>query len=237
MERRGLQMIMEDPPDLIVSDVMMPEMDGIRLCKAIKETELLAHLPIILLTARTSRVYELEGLGMGAESYITKPFNAQMLKSRIYAILKNRQHLREFYRKLLFFEPVKENQLSPEEKLVHQAIELVEAHLEDSSFNVQRLAEMLHQSQSSLYRKIKAVTGKSLVEFVRDVRLRKAAEMIRTGDLTITEIAYKVGFSSIKYFRQCFKNLYDMTPSAFGQLKEVPQQNNGLRQPIRSIGS
>lgn len=235
--KEALQMIMEDPPDLIVSDVMMPEMDGIRLCKAIKETELIAHLPIILLTARTSRVYELEGLGMGAESYITKPFNAQMLKSRIYAILKNRQHLREYYRKQLFFEPVKENQLSPEEKLVHQAIELVEAHLEDSSFNVQRLAEMLHQSQSSLYRKIKAVTGKSLVEFVRDVRLRKAAEMIRTGDLTITEVAYKVGFSSIKYFRQCFKNLYHMTPSAFGQLKEVPQQTNGLIQPIRSIGS
>ncbi|NRB46706.1 MAG: response regulator [Saprospiraceae bacterium] len=234
--KEGLQMIMEDPPDLIVSDVMMPEMDGIRLCKAIKETELIAHLPIILLTARTSRVYELEGLGMGAESYITKPFNAQMLKSRIYAILKNRQHLREYYRKQLFFEPVKENQLTPEEKLVHQAIELVEAHLEDADFNVQRLAEMLHQSQSSLYRKIKAVTGKSLVEFVRDVRLRRAAEMIRTGDLTITEIAYKVGFSSIKYFRQCFKNLYQMTPSAFGQLKEVPQQNNGLIQSIRSIG-
>lgn len=234
--KEGLQMIMEGPPDLIVSDVMMPEMDGIRLCKAIKETELIAHLPIILLTARTSRVYELEGLGMGAESYITKPFNAQMLKSRIYAILKNRQHLREYYRKQLFFEPVKENQLTPEEKLVHQAIELVEAHLEDADFNVQRLAEMLHQSQSSLYRKIKAVTGKSLVEFVRDVRLRKAAEMIRTGDLTITEIAYKVGFSSIKYFRQCFKNLYQMTPSAFGQLKEVPQQNNGLIQSIRSIG-
>ena len=110
--KEGLQMIMEDPPDLIVSDVMMPEMDGIRLCKAIKETELIAHLPIILLTARTSRVYELEGLGMGAESYITKPFNAQMLKSRIYAILKNRQHLREYYRKQLFFEPVKENQLT-----------------------------------------------------------------------------------------------------------------------------
>ncbi len=235
--KEALQIIMEDPPDLIVSDVMMPEMDGIRLCKAIKETELIAHLPIILLTARTSRVYELEGLGMGAESYITKPFNAQMLKSRIYAILKNRQHLREYYRKQLFFEPVKENQLSPEEKLVHQAIELVEAHLEDASFNVQRLAEMLHQSQSSLYRKIKAVTGKSLVEFVRDVRLRKAAEMIRTGDYTITEVAYKVGFSSIKYFRQCFKNLYQMTPSAFGQLKEVPQQMNGLIQPIRSIGS
>lgn len=235
--KEALSMVLENPPDLIVSDVMMPVMDGIRFCKAIKETELVAHLPIILLTARTSKVYELEGLDMGAESYITKPFNVQMLKSRIYTILKNRQYLREFYRKQLFFEPVKENQLSPEEKLVHQAIEIVEAHLEDATFNVQRLAEMLHQSQSSLYRKIKAVTGKSLVEFVRDVRLRKAAEMIRAGDLTITEIAYKVGFSSIKYFRQCFKNLYDMTPSAFGQLKEVPKQTKGLVQPIRSVGS
>ena len=235
--KEALSMILENPPDLIVSDVMMPVMDGIRFCKAIKDTELVAHLPIILLTARTSKVYELEGLEMGAESYITKPFNVQMLKSRIYTILKNRQYLREFYRKQLFFEPVKENQLSPEEKLVHQAIEIVEAHLEDATFNVQRLAEMLHQSQSSLYRKIKAVTGKSLVEFVRDVRLRKAAEMIRSGDLTITEIAYKVGFSSIKYFRQCFKNLYDMTPSAFGQLKEIPTQTKGLVQPIRSVGS
>lgn len=235
--QEALEMILADPPDLIVSDVMMPVMDGIRLCKAIKESELIAHLPIVLLTARTSRVYELEGLGMGAESYMTKPFSVQMLKSRIYAILQNRQHLREYYRKQLFFEPVKENQLSPEEKLVHQAIELVEAHLEDANFNVQRLAEMLHQSQSSLYRKIKAVTGKSLVEFVRDVRLRKAAEMIRAGDLTITEIAYRVGFSSIKYFRQCFKNLYQMTPSAFGQLKELPQQDSDSLHAARSIGN
>lgn len=233
--QEALELILADPPDLIISDVMMPVMDGIRLCKAIKESELIAHLPIVLLTARTSRVYELEGLGMGAESYMTKPFNVQMLKSRIYAILQNRQHLREYYRKQLFFEPVKENQLSPEEKLVHQAIELVELHLEDADFSVQRLAELLHQSQSSLYRKIKAVTDKSLVEFVRDVRLRKAAELIRAGDLTITEIAYKVGFSSIKYFRQCFKNLYKMTPSAFGQLKDLPQ----LEQPqrIRSVSN
>lgn len=227
--KEALEIILDNPPDIVVSDVMMPIMDGIRLCKSIKEHELIAHLPVILLTARTSRVYELEGLDMGAESYITKPFNAELLKSRIYAILKNREHLREYYRKQLFFESVKENQLSPEEKLVHQAIEIVEANLGDTDFNVQRLAELLFQSQSSLYRKIKTVTGKSLVEFVRDVRLRKAAQLIQEGELSITEIAYKVGFSSIKYFRQCFKKLYHVTPSAFGEAATPTRQDTGAK--------
>ncbi len=227
--KEALEIILDNPPDIVVSDVMMPIMDGIRLCKSIKEHELIAHLPVILLTARTSRVYELEGLDMGAESYITKPFNAELLKSRIYAILKNREHLREYYRKQLFFESVKENQLSPEEKLVHQAIEIVEANLGDTNFNVQRLAELLFQSQSSLYRKIKTVTGKSLVEFVRDIRLRKAAQLIQEGELSITEIAYKVGFSSIKYFRQCFKKLYQVTPSAFGEASRPTRQDTGTK--------
>lgn len=227
--KEALEIILDNPPDIVVSDVMMPIMDGIRLCKSIKEHELIAHLPVILLTARTSRVYELEGLDMGAESYITKPFNAELLKSRLYAILKNREHLREYYRKQLFFESVKENQLSPEEKLVHQAIEIVEANLGDTNFNVQRLAELLFQSQSSLYRKIKTVTGKSLVEFVRDIRLRKAAQLIQEGELSITEIAYKVGFSSIKYFRQCFKKLYQVTPSAFGEASRPARQDTGTK--------
>ncbi|MEZ5041632.1 MAG: two-component regulator propeller domain-containing protein [Saprospiraceae bacterium] len=215
--QEALEMIMDAPPDLVVSDVMMPVMDGIRLCKCIKENELTAHLPVILLTARTSKVYELEGMDMGAESYITKPFNAQLLKAKMMTILKNREHLREYYRKQLFFEPIKESQLSPDEKLVHQAIQIIEANLEDADFNVQKLAEMLFQSQSSLYRKVKTVTDKSLVEFVRDVRLRKAAQLIQQGELSITEIAYQVGFSSIKYFRQCFKKQYDMTPSAYSE--------------------
>ncbi|MEL7342393.1 MAG: DNA-binding response regulator, partial [Bacteroidota bacterium] len=130
---------------------------------------------VILLTARTSNVFEQKGLINGAEDYITKPFDLQLLVSKIFSVLKNRELLREFYRKQMFFEPVKEHQLSPDEKLTHRAIQLIETHLDDPEFKVQKLAQMLGHSQSSLYRKIKETTDKSLVEFIRDVRLRKAA--------------------------------------------------------------
>ena len=211
----GYEMAVSETPDLIVSDVMMPVLDGISMLQKIKSNELIAHIPIILLTARTSTVFEQKGLITGAEDYITKPFDLNTLITKIYSFLKNRERLMEFYRRQLFFEPVKENQLSPDEKLTHRAIELIETHLDDPEFSVQKLARLLSHSQSSLYRKIKQVTDKSLVEFIRDVRLRKAAQLLHENELTITQVAYTVGFNDVKYFRKHFKKLYQVNPSEF----------------------
>ena len=210
--------IQEDAPDLIVSDVMMPVMNGIQLCQQVKSNELLAHIPLILLTARTAAVYQKEGLEYGAEAYITKPFTITYLLTRIGAILQNREHLRAFYRKRLFLEPVRENRLSRDEQLVMEAIKTVEAHLDDDQFNVRELSRLLGQSKSTLYRKIKLVTGKTAVEFIRDIRLRHAARLLVEGDLTVKEVAYRVGFSDLRYFRKCFHNLYQINPSGFAKL-------------------
>lgn len=213
--QEGLERVQLDSPDLVISDVMMPVMDGIKMCEQIKANELTAHIPVILLTARTSTVYEKEGLSLGAEAYITKPFNVRLLISRINSILRNRERVQEFYRKQLFLEPIHENHLSPEEKLTHRAIQFIEERLDDPDFNVQKLAEGLGLSQSGLYRKIKQTTHKSLVEFIRDVRLRKAAQLLQHGDLSVAEIAYLVGFNDLKYFRSHFKKLYQVNPSEF----------------------
>ncbi|MEL6255197.1 MAG: two-component regulator propeller domain-containing protein, partial [Bacteroidota bacterium] len=211
----GFKMALDEMPDLIVSDIMMPVLDGISMVQKIKSHDLISYIPIILLTARTSNVFEQKGLMTGAEDYITKPFDLKLLISKIFSFLKNRELLREFYRKQLFFEPVKEHQLSPDEKLTHQAIQLIESHLDDPGFNVQKLAQLLSHSQSSLYRKIKEITDKSLVEFIREVRLRKAAQLLNEEELSITEIAYAVGFNDVKYFRKHFKKLYLQTPSEY----------------------
>ncbi|MEM6800649.1 MAG: two-component regulator propeller domain-containing protein [Bacteroidota bacterium] len=213
--QEGYKLALEENPDLIVSDIMMPVLDGISMLQRIKSNELISHIPIILLTARTSTVFEQKGLITGAEDYISKPFDLKLLISKIYSFLKNRERLMEFYRKQIFFEPVKENQLSPEEKLTHRSIQVVEAHLDDPEFNVQKLAQILSHSQSSLYRKIKQITDKSLVEFIRDIRLRKAAQLLNEDELSITQIAYAVGFNDVKYFRKHFKRLYQLNPSEF----------------------
>ncbi len=219
--KEGYEMTLEYLPDLVISDVMMPVLDGIGMCEKLKSNDLTAHIPIVLLTARTSQVYESNSLEIGAEDYITKPFSVTSLKSKLVSILKNREYLKEYYRKQLFFESTSDSPLNREEKLVFKAIQLVEAHLEDINFDVGQLAEELYLSQSNLYRKIKMVTGKSVVEFIRDVRLKNAAQLLREGELSVTEVAYKVGFSSVKYFRKCFKKLYQLNPSEFRDIEVV----------------
>ncbi len=211
------QRIIKKAPDLIISDVMMPVMNGIQLCNKLKSHELLAHIPIILLTARTATVYQNEGLETGAEDYITKPFSMNHLRAKMVTILQNREYLQNFYRKQLFLEPVKESQLSRDEQLVLRAIQVVENNLRQEQFNLPELARLLGHSKSTLYRKIKMVTGKTAVEFMRDVRLRRAAQLLVDGNLTVKEVAYQVGFNDLKYFRKCFFKLYDINPSEFAR--------------------
>lgn len=211
----GLKMVTELMPDIIISDVMMPGMSGIELCTRIKEDPELNHIPVILLTAITSPEIKLKGIEGGADDYISKPFEKEMLIARVKAILKTRNNLQRY-----FFNEItlKSNNLkiSQEYKdFLQKCIDIVELHLADQEFNIKTLANEIGMSHSNLYRKIKSISGQSANSFIRFIRLRKAAEIFLTTDSTVAETAYKVGLNDLKYFREQFSKLFGLNPSDY----------------------
>jgi len=217
----GFEKASAEIPDLIISDVMMPGKDGISLCKELKSQITTSHIPIILLTARTSTVYEIEGLKTGADDYITKPFNANVVQARISSLLENRDKMRAHLLNKVRFEPTNaalEDDSDTENAFIHKAILLVENNLENPSFGIETMVDELHMSQSTLYRKIKSLTGLSLTAFIRSVRLKKAAYLILSSDLNLNQIAYEVGFNDYKYFKTSFKKQFECLPSKYKAL-------------------
>ena len=219
----GLQKAMEERPDLILSDVMMPEMDGIEMCAKIKTDFDLCHTPVILLTALTSNDKKMEGLQCGADEYIGKPFNNKMLQARIANILRNRKLLKQkFSQEMATSESPVEIEiqalaLNPiDAKFLEQLEETVKAHLSDSEFDVSVLAKEMALSRSAFYNKLKALSCMSPNEFIMNARLKYAAELLRNHpELQITEIAYQAGFSSLRYFRHCFKTCFNQSPQEY----------------------
>ncbi len=215
----GVEKALEEVPDLIISDVMMPKKDGIALCKELKTNINTSHIPIILLTARTSTVYEIGGLKNGADDYVTKPFNANVIKARISSLLENRDKLRSHFQNKIRFEPASdevEKDSDPENSFIHKAMLLVEENLENEDFGIDTMVQELHMSRSSLFRKIKSLTGFSLSAFIRSVRLKKAAYLILTEeDITLKEVAFQVGFNTYKYFKNSFQKQFNCLPSEY----------------------
>ena len=215
---KGVNEALAHIPDLIVSDVMMPVKDGISLCKELKTNIKTSHIPIILLTARTSTVYEIEGLEHGADDYVKKPFNASIIKARIHSILDNRSKIKTHFLNKIRFEPAQKsikNNEDSETKFINKAIGLVEDNLQDESFDIESLTEKLNMSRSSLFRKIKSLTGLSLSAFIRSIRVKKAAQLILTEDLSLKEIAFEVGFNTYKYFKVSFEKQFKCLPSDY----------------------
>ena len=214
---------MEERPDLILSDVMMPEMNGIEMCSKIKTDFDLCHTPVVLLTALTSNDKKLEGLQCGADEYIGKPFNNKMLQARIANILRNRKLLKQkFSQKMTTSESPAEIEiqalaLNPiDAKFLEQLEETVKAHLSDSEFDVGALAKEMALSRSAFYNKLKALSCMSPNEFIMNARLKYAAELLKNHpELQITEIAYQAGFSSLRYFRHCFKACFNQSPQEY----------------------
>ncbi len=218
--KEGYDMAMEKMPDLIISDVMMPETDGITLCKGLKSHKNTSHIPIILLTARTSTVFEIEGLKTGADDYITKPFNPNVVKARITGLLQNRSRLKEYLTNKIWFEPSDsevDEVNEPENAFIQKAMLVVENNLHNPNFGIDNLVEELHMSQSTLYRKMKSLTDLSLTAFIRSIRLKRAALLILTTDMNLSEIAYDVGFNDYKYFKTCFQKQFQCLPSSYKQ--------------------
>ncbi len=219
----GYEIASSEIPDLIISDVMMPGKDGITLCKELKSQITTSHIPIILLTARTSTVFEIEGLKTGADDYITKPFNAKVIKARIESLIENRKKLQAHLLNKVRFEPTiptnSETDPNLENAFINKAILLVEENLDNPNFGIDNMVDALNMSQSTLYRKIKSLTGLSLTAFIRSIRLKKAAHLlVISDDLNLNQIAYEVGFNDYKYFKVSFKKQFNCLPSKYKDL-------------------
>jgi len=208
----GLNLAKKLSPDIIISDVMMPGLNGIELCNMLKSDILTSHIPIILLTARTQLIFKMEGLETGADDYISKPFNFSMLEVRVWNLIETRQKLRERYQKEINLDPQNIAISNLDEVFLKKILNHIELHITDPELSVEQISRELAMSRSLFYKKIKSLTNQSGIEFVRSVRIKRAAQILAQGQLTVNEVAYMVGFLDVNYFRKCFKEQFNYTP-------------------------
>lgn len=216
----GWNLVLSLQPDLIVSDIMMPQMNGIELCTKIKSDERVSHIPVILLTARNSEEQRIEGFKTGADDYITKPFNFEVLEARINNLLSQREKSQKTFRKTLDIKS-SELQITPlDVKFMERAVKVVEANISSPSFSIEDMGMELGISRAYVFKKILALSGKTPLEFIRTIRLQHAAQLLERSQLSVREIAYKVGFNTPKYFTKYFKEQYNMLPSDYAASKK-----------------
>ncbi len=211
----GIERSIEAPPDLIISDVMMPEMNGIELCRKIRETPEISHIPIILLTARTAEEHYLEGIQSGADEYFGKPVSAPKLIARIQNLLQSRQNIYELFAKQVVVEPTKIAVVPADQLFLKNAIQIAEENMRTEAFDVDAFAQNMAVSRATLNRKIKAITGISPNAFIRTMRLKRAAQLLASSDLSINEIFFQVGFLDASNFSRAFKREFGKSPSDY----------------------
>ena len=211
----GLETATRINPDIIISDVMMPKMDGFELCKRIKEDIATSHIPVILLTAKIDGSDHLEGLKCGADTYITKPFNYTLLEAQIETMLSNRMRMIEKFRQSPLTQEINLSVSSQEEKFLENAIRIVKKNMENPEFDIKIFTEQMQVSNSMLYRKLKALTNLSPNEFIRSVRMKAAIKLLQEKKGNVSEVAYLVGFRDARYFSSCFKKEFNVTPIEF----------------------
>lgn len=211
-------------PDIIVSDVMMPRKNGIELCKDLKTNALTSHIPVVLLTAKSAREDELEGLQTGADAYVVKPFKLDILRTQLLNIHLQRERLKKRFRQEVILEPEDVTVTSADEEFLKKAMAIIEEHMSDAEFNVEALVKAMYISRSKLYLKLKALTGQSTSEFMRTVRLKRAVQLLEKSDYTIKEIMYMTGFNTASYFSKCFKKQFGIVPSEYLKNKKKEQQ-------------
>lgn len=204
-----------EPFDLILSDVMMPEMDGFELCRRVKADLQYSHIPVLLLTAKTDVASKVEGLGTGADIYVEKPFSLEYLRASISALLSNRELVRRHFLESPFAKSEMLTYSKADENFMCKLDQYIMQHLEQAELSVKEMAEEMCMSSSNLFRKLKAITGKSPNEYLRIKRLKKAAELLQQNEYGVTEISLLVGFSSSTYFSSCFKKQFGITPTDF----------------------
>lgn len=211
----GLQVAFSIIPDIIISDVMMPKVSGTELCKQLKEDERTSHIPIILLSAKDDIESNFQGIEVGADDYMPKPFSYKLLKSKLQNLIASRQKLRDRYSKEIILKPTDIAINSAEERFIEKMKEVLDINLTDDSFSAEKFSEEMTMSRMQLHRKLKALTGLSTTEFLRTERLKAAIVLLKDVSLNINEIGYQVGFSSPSYFTKCFKEMFGMLPSEY----------------------
>lgn len=210
------ELLQGESPELIISDVMMPEMDGFEFCKLIKSTFETSHIPVILLTSLCDKSDQLEGLGLGAEDYITKPFDVSLLKQRIKTLVRNREIVRE---KVLQLSAQPDNTdhtiltNALNDSFVKKAVEVIQDNMQNKAFDKDSFALEMHVSASLLYKKMKSLTGQSPSDFIKSIRLNRAMELLQSRKYTITEVSELCGYSSISYFSTVFKKHFGKSPT------------------------
>jgi YesN/AraC family two-component response regulator len=209
----GVKNAFESIPDIIISDVMMPVEDGISLCNTLKQDERTSHIPIILLTAKTGDQHEITGLKVGADAYVTKPFNKAKLLVQIENLLNIRSQLQKRYSKDFKLKDLAVS--NTEQQFLEKLNSILNEFISDNSFSAEIMSKKLLMSRMQLHRKLKALTGLSTTEFITKERLKLALPLLKKSDATISEIAYQVGFNSPSYFSTCFKKHYNTSPDEY----------------------
>ena len=230
----GLQRAADNLPDLIISDVMMPVMDGLEMVRLIKENNNICHIPIIVLSAKASLDDRIAGLEKGIDDYITKPFSATYLKTRIASLLRQRKALQEIYMNKLMegknsssAAPVagsltpSQPQITPyDEQFMEKVMEFMEEQMDNAELTIDEFAEKLMLSRTIFYRKLKSIIGLTPVDFIREIRIKRAVQLIDSGEYNFSQVAYMTGFNDPKYFSKCFKKVIGITPSEYKEKKK-----------------
>jgi DNA-binding response OmpR family regulator len=221
--KSGLEVASASVPDLIISDVMMPVMNGLEFCQQVKQHVATSHIPVILLTARALSHHQVEGYESGADAYLTKPFSPEVLLARVENLLKSREKLKELFntpeqhagreeQPQKEEHPVESSVNSRDRQFVERLRQIIQEKMTDSNLSVEDVGAEIGLSRVQLYRKVKALTGSTPVDLIRKARLAKARELLQTTGKSVSEVAYDVGFSAPSYFTKCFKEEYGMLP-------------------------
>jgi YesN/AraC family two-component response regulator len=213
--KEGCEIARKQVPDIIVTDMLMPVMNGYEMCRKLKKDEHTSHIPIIMLTAVTSKEKELDNLLTGIDDYITKPFDVDILTVKIDNLLQIRNTLREKIKHDWLLQPEDVVLDSPDDKFLKRAVSVVERFMDDPELDIRKFSEEMGVSRMQLYRKFEALTNMTVKEFIRSVRLKRATQMLKQEKLTISEVAWAVGFKDMSYFRKCFKEEFGMTPREY----------------------
>jgi DNA-binding response OmpR family regulator len=211
----GWQKTLKNYPDLIISDVMMPVMDGFALCKKVKSDQRTSHIPVILLTAKADMESKIDGLEFGADAYVTKPFEARELQVRVKNLIMQRKKLRETFSRMIDVEPNEIAASSLDEQFIKHLLAVFEEHVAESDFSTEDFAREVGMSRMNLHRKLQALTNQSTHAFLRSMRLKRAAQLLQKSAGTVTEIAYAVGFNNLSHFTKIFRQQFGQPPSDF----------------------
>ena len=211
----ALEKLKDNEVDIIVTDVMMPVMDGIKLCKNVKQNIRTCHIPVIILSAKSETKDQMEGLQMGADDYIPKPFSLAILTTKIQNMMRTRRRMLERYSKSLEVEPEKITFNAMDEALLKRAVTIVEKNMDNIEFSTDEFAKEMNMSRSNLHLKLKAITGESTIDFIRKIRFNEAAKLLKDGRYTVAEVSTMVGFNTPSYFATSFKKYFGCLPTEY----------------------